>query len=37
MGGRKRFVQSRLTVDKPKRLEESRLRVTGIIDTGLGT
>ena len=37
MGGRKRSVQSRLTVDNPKRLEESRLRVTGIIDTGLGT
>ena len=37
MGGRKRFVQSRLTVDKPKRLEESRLRVTGIMETGLGT
>jgi len=37
MGGRKRFVQSRITVDNPKRLEESRFRVTGIIETGLGT
>jgi len=37
MGGRKRSVQSRITVDNPKRLEESRFRVTGIIETGLGT